>query len=48
MTQASNPPKNTPPGHGHGPVCTLYAVCRGLYVRYSLRTPPPCGMGGVF
>ena len=32
-------------------VCTLYvrcmyAVCRRLYVRYSLHTPPPCGMGG--
>ena len=24
----------------------MYAVCRRLYVRYSLHTPPPCGMGG--
>ena len=23
------PPKNTPPGHGHGPVCTLNAVYVG-------------------
>ena len=39
MAQASNPPH--PAGHGHGPVCTLYV---GGYARYSLHTPPPCGM----
>ena len=42
MAQASNPP---PPPMSWSWSCK-YAVCRRLYVRYSLHTPPPGGTGG--